>query len=105
MRTPDALDSKDYTVEAGEDGPVFSNSLTLELSRSHRVVNLEIRKWWSAVACPVAGDVEFAGYRQHVSLRATADAKIALWNLVQVPSGGEAIVPVLADAEPRVYVG
>ncbi len=108
-RTPDELDSKTYSVEGSA---VFVNRLQLRLARSRQPVELEIRKWWDEVEPPVPAGlldgVQFAGYRQHVTLKAESDtpaAAVSLWNLLQVESGGEAIVPVCMPVSPRVYFG
>lgn len=109
FRTPEELDSRDFAVEA--DG-AFANRFTLELSRSHRVVEIGIRKWWSEVACPMPArlmeGVEFAGYRQHVALEAAPsdpDVSVSLWMLLQVKPGGEAVVEVREPVRPRLYFG
>jgi|SRR5581483_11545430 len=94
------------------------NRLSLTLSRSKEEVALEISKWVGAAPNPLryeqewtsASGVRYAGYTQHTGLALTefsdrTNAQIGLWNLVQMPHGGELLVPTYSKATPKVYMG
>jgi hypothetical protein len=54
--------------------------------------------------------VSYAGYTQFTSLELLEESKntkfqVGLWNLVQMPHGGELIVPSYSKAEPKIYFG
>jgi len=94
------------------------NRLRCTLSRSRQSVELEITKSISPAPNPLryersAADLralEYAGYTQHTSLavmEGTADvpAQVGLWNLVQMPHGGDLLVPTYGRTQPRVCFG
>jgi hypothetical protein len=115
---PRQLDPGKYEV-VREGGSVrLVNRLTLTLSRSKKQVALEIAKWVGPAANPLryerewgfARDVQYAGYTQHTALKSAdgageMSAQIGLWNLVQMPHGGELLVPTYSRSEPKVYMG
>ena len=54
--------------------------------------------------------VQYAGYTQHTALKLEeptqkTSAQVGLWNLVQMPHGGELLVSTYSKAEPKVYMG
>ena len=115
---PRQLDPGDYQV-VRENGAVrLVNRLTLTLSRSKEQVALEMAKWVGPASNPLRYEpgwtsedsVRYAGYTQHTSLALAepgreTSAKIGLWNLVQMPHGGDLLVPTYSQAEPKVYMG
>ncbi|MCY2988134.1 MAG: hypothetical protein NTY19_09765 [Planctomycetota bacterium] len=93
------------------------NRATLVLSRSKAEVELEITKSIAPASNPLRYErgltslpIEYAGYTQHTSLRwlagdGPAGTPIGLWNLLQMPHGGELLVPTYGKTEPRVIFG
>jgi hypothetical protein len=115
---PRELDPGRYEVVRTADGIRLVNRLTCTLSRSHQPVELEIAKWLSPAPNPLRHerslanlrDVEYAGYTQHTSLAmvnpaAAASARVGLWNLVQMPHGGDLLVPTYGKTEPKICFG
>ena len=59
---------------------------------------------------PVDGlqELQFAGYSLTTSLRLVGDTlpkQIGLWQLLQMPHGGEMMVPTSAGTQPKIYMG
>ncbi len=115
---PRQLDPGRYEVAQTETGPQLVNRLTLKLSRSGQEVDLQITKSVGGAPSPLRherglGDlagIEYAGYTLHTSLEcqgtAAEDAPaVGLWNLVQMPHGGDLLVPTYVRTEPKVYFG
>lgn len=111
---PRQLDPGNYTVEKDGNNAVLRNRLSLTVSRSKAVMELEIAKWVQPTANPLRHErlwssvngVDFAGYEQHTTLKILSETgKVGLWNLIQMPHGGELIVATFARAEPKVYFG
>ena len=56
----------------------------------------------------MAADVEYAGYTQHTSLAIVGGdhtSPVGLWNLVQMPHGGELLLPTFSRTEPKLIFG
>lgn len=100
------------------DGSVrLRNQLTITLSRSRQDVELAITKWVTPAPNPLRyerhldlADVEYAGYTLHAILEmlgenARSDAVVGLWNLIQMPHGGDLLVPTCTRTDPRVCFG
>lgn len=116
---PRQLEPGHYEVENESGRPRFVNRLTVTLSRSRQDVPLEITKSWSSAENPLhyerlgkelAGNVDYAGYEQRTKLRFTPPdpdrvGRVGLWNLVQLPHGGELLAPTYNRTEPKVYFG
>src|SRR5262249_2125638 len=54
--------------------------------------------------------VEYAGYTLHTSLEFIGASKgtivrVGVWNLLQLPHGGELFAPTYARAGPKIYMG
>ena len=112
---PRELDPGNYRV-VGEGGQLqLINRLTLTLSRSRKRVELELAKSFAPAPNPLRhergaplGGVEYAGYTQHTSLAIVggdASSPVGLWNLVQMPHGGELLVPTYSRATPKLVFG
>jgi hypothetical protein len=60
-------------------------------------------------ATSLAADLEFAGYELHTSLDLLGDdenlPEVGIWNLLQLPGGGDLIVPTLRSTHPATYFG
>jgi len=79
---------------------------TLTLSRSRSVAEIEIVKSWTPAPDPLdARHVRYAGYTQKTELGGPSADALAVWNIVQVPYGGEVILPVHGVAVPQMYFG
>jgi hypothetical protein len=111
---PRQLDPGLYEA-VSESGTIrLVNRLTLTLSRSKEQVSLEVAKWVGPAPNPLryekefGGPMQYAGYTQHTALKLdnqASSARIGLWNLVQMPHGGELLVSTYSKAEPKVYMG
>jgi hypothetical protein len=116
---PRELDMSDYKMEDTCGGTQFSREMTLHLARSNRDVALRLTKWFGAAANPlrherhlasVLDGVEYAGYTQRVTLQsidepAELQAGVGIWNLLQLPPGGEMLVPLYSGATPQKCFG
>ena len=113
---PRALDPGRYRVIENESGFKLESRLTLRLSRSKAEIGLKITKSFSPAPSPLRHgcgldlpDVAYAGYTQHVALELvgpsrTTKAQIGLWNLTQMPHGGDLLMPTFSRNEPRHIV-
>ncbi len=110
---PRELDPGCYTTVETKDGLRLVNRLTVKLSRSGKNLNLKITKGFGPAKNPLRYErdfnlenVEYAGYTQYTSLelmgasRRTRD-RVGLWNLIQMPHGGDLLIPTFGRAEPR----
>ncbi len=108
-----SLDPGRYEVIENRDGFRLVNRLTVNLSRLKRDVRVKITKSFGPALNPLRhergedlADVEYAGYTQFTSLESAGGtfpkpALIGLWNLVQMPHGGDLLIPTYARSEPR----
>ena len=112
---PRELDPGSYRVSGDGAGLRLVNRLTLTLSRSRKQVELEISKWFAPAPNPLRherdgmpADLEYAGYTQHTSLAIVGGDRtspVGLWNLVQMPHGGDLLMPTFSRANPRRILG
>jgi hypothetical protein len=112
---PRELDPGRYRASGKGAALRLVNRFSLTLSRSHRRIELEIAKSFAPAPNPLrhergfaAGDVEYAGCTQRVSLAVVggdATSPVGLWNLVQMPHGGELMVPTFSRANPKRVFG
>lgn len=112
-----SLDPGKYEVVKSDGGFKLVNSLTLHFSRHKEDVDLRITKSVGPAPNPLRyergldlGDLSYAGYTQYASLEFLDPGKdiksdVGLWNLVQMPHGGDLIVPTYSKAEPNIYFG
>jgi len=112
-----ALDPGNYRIVEMENGFQLVNRLTVRLARVQRNVTLRISKSFGPAPNPLRherevdlSDVEYAGYTQTTALELvgqsrTIPAKIGLWNLVQMPHGGELLIPTYCRSKPRLVMG
>ena len=110
---PRALDPGLYRVIKRKSGFELENRLTLRLSRLQKEVAVKITKSFRPAPNPLRHErgidlrsVEYAGYTQQVSLEFTGSsrttkAQIGLWSLVQMPHGGDLLMPTFSRNEPR----
>ena len=112
---PRQLDPGDYKADTTGDCLRLVNRLNLTLSRSKRQVQLEITKSVSPAPNPLRYerqqvDVEYAGYALRTSLALVGASKdswvqVGLWNLTQLPHGGDLFVPTYFSTEPKICMG
>lgn len=116
---PRELDMSDYTVEQVNGGIRMSRAIELHLARPDRDVHLELSKWLGPAANPLRHDremepllrgIEFAGYTQRTTLNLPDESadrlpQLDIWNLIQLPPGGELLVPTYSRVTPQVCFG
>ena len=112
---PRELDPGHYRVAGRGANLRMTNRCALVLSRSRRRIELTITKSFSPAPNPLRHErgatmsaLEYAGYTQHTSLAIVggdATHPVGLWNLVQMPHGGELVVPTFSRAEPKLIFG
>ena len=108
-----SLDPGKYQVSENNGAFSLVNRLTVNFSRLKKDVPLKITKSFGPALNPLRhergidlGGVEYAGYTQYTSLAITGSnvpgkAQVGLWNLVQMPHGGDLLIPTFARSEPR----
>jgi len=111
---PRQLDPGNYQVVRSDKGFKLVNRLEITMTRTQNKVDLEITKSVGAAPNPLRherdipgiSDIEYAGYTQYTSLEIKnsnpldTDA-VELWNLVQMPHGGEMLFPTFVRSQPR----
>lgn len=112
---PRELDPGRYEVSGEGANLHLANRLTLKFSRFQKAIDLEITKSFAPARNPLRherggmpADVEYAGYTQHTSLAIVGGDRtspVGLWNLVQMPHGGELLLPTFSRSEPRLIFG
>jgi hypothetical protein len=112
---PRELDPGHYQVLRQDGALRLVNRLTLTLSRSRASVALELAKSFAPAPHPLRHErrlelagLEYAGYTQHTSLAFVGGDTanwVGLWNLVQMPHGGDLLVPTYNRATPRRIFG
>ena len=112
---PRQLDPGNYKLDRTGGGLRLINRLNLTLSRSKLHVELEIAKSISSALNPLryergAGGVEYAGYTLRTSLELVGESRnrpgqVGIWNLLQLPQGGDLLVATYSRTDPRVYFG
>ncbi|MHB9036796.1 MAG: DUF6786 family protein [Armatimonadota bacterium] len=111
-----SLDPGKYEVVKSGDGFKLVNKLTVNFSRHKEDVDLVITKSVGPAPNPLRYErgidlkaLSYAGYTQFTSLEIVGaketKAHVGLWNLVQMPHGGDLIVPTYSKAEPNIYFG
>lgn len=112
-----SLDPGKYEVVATATGFKLVNRLIVQLSRLKEDVELEITKSFGPALNPLRHErglalsgVEYAGYTQETSLALLGSSRgttgrVGLWNLVQMPHGGELLIPTYGRTEPRLIMG
>ncbi|MBI3850399.1 MAG: hypothetical protein HY298_08935 [Verrucomicrobia bacterium] len=108
-----SLDPGRYQAVATKNGFQLVNRLTVNLSRSKKDLRLKITKSFGPAANPLRHErglklqgIAYAGYTQSTSLelvgasRRTRD-QVGLWNLIQMPHGGDLLIPTFSRSKPR----
>ena len=111
-----SLDPGNYRVVKCGGSFMLVNRLEVKLSRLKKRVSLQITKRFGPALNPLRYErgldlrgVEYAGYTQFTSLDLVGasrgvKAALGLWNLVQMPHGGDLLIPTYSRTEPlRVF--
>jgi hypothetical protein len=108
---PRELDPGNYQVDAGGR---LTNRLRLTPSRSKRQIEMQICKSVLPAPNPLryehcAYRAEYAGYTLQTYLELIGGEAgtecIGLWDLMQLPHGGDLLVRTYSRSEPKVYMG
>jgi hypothetical protein len=116
---PRKLDMSDYRYEPFGGGCQLSQEMKLHLARSNGDVALRLNKWFGPAANPlrfdrdmtaIAAQAHYAGYTQRIVLQSLdkvfqLEALVAIWNLIQLPEGGEMIAPLYSRTTPQPCFG
>jgi hypothetical protein len=109
---PEEIDPGDYSVTGTNSKWEFKNEFRTQLSRSKELVSGVISKSWQTAANPLryelhGGEAQYAGYTQRTKLHIydKTTSPVGIWNLLQLPPGGEILVPTYSRARPHIYVG
>lgn len=111
---PRTLDPGDYRLQDREQGVIsLTNTASVMAYRAGRRVPLRIVKTVRLASNPLGPGsprgVDFAGYALEVTLDAPARARalplVAIWNLLQLPHGGELFMPTYAWCQPTRFFG
>jgi hypothetical protein len=112
-----ALDPGNYKIVKVAGGWKLVNRLIISLSRANQRLHLRMSKSFGPAPNPLRHErgagyqgLEYAGYTQTTSLElvgasgATA-ARVGLWNLLQLPHGGQLVVPTYCKTKPVCVFG
>ena len=116
---PRQLDPGDYKISGEMDQRSLKNELTVNLSRSRKEVHLQIAREFGPAADPLRYEPQYSDLRKELVyagcaqrstlsiLDASPDSSIqvGLWSLLQLPHGGEMLIPVFGRATPRTLLG
>jgi hypothetical protein len=91
----------------------LTNGAMVTAHRTGRRIPLRITKAVRLAANPLGGScprgVAYAGYSLEVTLEVSAKAValpyLAIWNLLQLPHGGELVIPTYAPCRPTPFFG
>jgi hypothetical protein len=111
-----SLDPGSYRVLKAGTSFLLVNRFEVKLSRLKKRVSLKITKCFGPALNPLRYErglnlrgVDYAGYTQFTSLELLGasqqvKAALGLWNLVQMPHGGDLLIPTYSRTEPlRVF--
>lgn len=115
---PRELDPGHYQVIRKDDSLGLASEFAVTASRTKRPVWLRITKALGPALNPLRyetefeglQDVEYAGYTLHTCLELIGESRndstrVGLWNLLQLPHGGELWLPTYSSAKAKVYMG
>lgn len=107
---PPALDPGDYALSEDAGALVLAQNFTLLWLRTGQMVTLALRRVIRPLEAPsfaVPTGLAAAGYAADTRLTALTPlgkARPAVWNLLQVPGGGEVIARVRPGAQPISFI-
>ena len=115
-REPVAVDPGNYACLEKDGCLLLINRATLELRRRRQTLELEIEKSFEAAPDPLRTEPKipepytYAGFTTNVTLKMLREPKqsrvpIGLWQLLQLPPGGELMVATHSRARMQVIFG
>jgi hypothetical protein len=107
-RVPPALDPGEFRIRREDAGATFRGEVRTVVRGVRRPVEARLKKHVSSVSNPLphlGTDVRFAGYRTTTTMIVDSSVPLALWQLLQLPHGGEMLVSTRGRATPRVLFG
>lgn len=115
-KVPQSVDPGRYVLEKKDGGVCLVSRMVVEQLQARKSAEVEAVRSISPAPNPMrrisslCRDVEYAGYTLNVSLRFTSNTPevpiaVGLWNLLQLPNGGEMFLPTYGTAEPVVQFG
>jgi hypothetical protein len=110
---PRELDPGSYQVQKSDSALTLINELALTYSRSKTSVSLRVTKRLSPAPSPLRHErerleqVAYAGYTltSRLELLDGPGVQAGLWHLLQLPHGGEMLIPTYSRTEPTVCFG
>lgn len=113
---PRELDPGHYQLTRVNGYLTLKNCFSLKLSRSGRTAHLELSKRLKPARNPLrhshpelAEKLAYAGYSLCTRLEFTGDQterpQIGLWSLLQMPFGGELVIPTISQSVVQTYFG
>jgi len=112
---PRKLDPGRYTLERSRSEVRLTNRMCLQRYSEHRNVDLSVTRTVTVADNPLrdhdavlAGSLAYAGYTLKSMIKVhgrPGRAGIGLWNLLQVPHGGQMLIPTYYKAQPVIYFG
>ncbi|MDE0300345.1 MAG: hypothetical protein OXN17_17040 [Candidatus Poribacteria bacterium] len=117
-QVPSSLDPGNYTVQHGKGQVTLTNRARVILNRQEKTSEIELSKTIRMAQNPLRYErsmaspnrqLQFVGYEQLTSLRLVSaeepGIRLGIWNLVQVPAGGEIVIPTVRESAPKTYFG
>ncbi len=113
---PRAFDPGDYQLSIELGTVALSNSFSVRHVRSGQDLRLKITKRALQAHNPLKNAASeplrrlaYAGYTLRTTLEFTSTlsepAPVSLWSLLQLPHGGELLIPTTSRVTPKVYMG
>jgi hypothetical protein len=113
---PRELDPGDFRVSQEDEGFALVNRFSLRASRSRHSVDLVLSKRIAPALNPLRhfkpsllGRVDYAGYTLATTLGFASGrpepSMVGIWNLLQLPHGGDLLIPTLSRTTIDMYMG
>ena len=113
---PRQLDPGRFIASRTPTRIMLENTLAIHSFRRDWTQSIRVRKTVSMISNPLTdcsvgltGELQYAGYQLHTSLELldtlADDVEIGIWNLLQLPGGGEMVIPTYDRTTPVVYFG
>lgn len=109
-RVPPELDPGSFSLRREGAAACFRGETRFAVRGARRRASASLHKLVAPAPNPVkpaavAGDASYAGYTCTTTLTLDSPAPLALWQLLQLPHGGEMLVGTTGRATPRVLFG
>ena len=114
---PRQLDPGNYRVTRTADSVSLASRFSLNFYRTKQEAELELTKAVSPAPNPLRHerdfrglDYEYAGLTQRTTLALIGDStnrqvQVGIWDLLQLPHGGDLFVTTYARLEPKIFIG